>query len=173
LSKLIAQELSPGLFIADGLGMQKNHYEVLGVMPSATAQEIKTAYRAKMRQYHPDFFAGQKRMAEALGDQQKKFELDIVLKQAEEMAKQLNAAYLVLSDPVKRRQYDMRLSRREMEPAHYTQNAAAPYEPPIYTPPAEEAQFWGRVFAYYLSPWIILLLIMVLLCGELARAFGS
>ena len=63
-----------------------NYYETLGVNKTATEEEIKKAYRAKALQYHPD-----KNQGNAA---------------AEEMFKKINEAYSVLSDPVKRAQYD-------------------------------------------------------------------
>ncbi|KAG7390065.1 hypothetical protein PHYBOEH_007173 [Phytophthora boehmeriae] len=64
-----------------------NLYEVLGVDKSASELEIKTAYRKLALKYHPDRNAGSVEAAD-------KF-------------KQASAAYAILSDPNKRRQYDV------------------------------------------------------------------
>lgn len=61
-------------------------YTVLGVPKSATADEIKKAYRNAAFKYHPDRNPGDKA--------------------AEEKFKQINSAYSVLGDETKRRQYD-------------------------------------------------------------------
>lgn len=59
-------------------------YAVLGVSKSASADEIRGAYRGRMRAVHPDTKHGD-----------------------EEAAKEVNAAYALLSDPERRRRYDM------------------------------------------------------------------
>ena len=64
-----------------------NYYETLGVSKNATADEIKKAYRTLAFKYHPDRNQGNA--------------------EAEEKFKQISAAYDVLGDEAKRRQYDM------------------------------------------------------------------
>lgn len=62
------------------------YYETLGVAKSATADEIKKAYRKLALKYHPDKTKGDKA--------------------SEEKFKEVSEAYAVLSDPEKKRQYD-------------------------------------------------------------------
>lgn len=63
----------------------RDYYEVLGVSKSATQEQIKKAYRELALKYHPDRNSD---------------------KAAEEKFKEINAAYAVLGDAEKRRQYD-------------------------------------------------------------------
>src|SRR5918992_5284793 len=61
-------------------------YQVLGVSSDASAEEIKRAYRRLARQYHPDVSEDP---------------------EADRRFREVNLAYQTLSDPAKRRQYDM------------------------------------------------------------------
>lgn len=63
-----------------------NYYTILGVEHTATAVEIKKAYRKLALKYHPDTNGGDKAL--------------------EEKFKQINDAYAVLSNDKKRHQYD-------------------------------------------------------------------
>ncbi|MGQ0601663.1 MAG: SUMF1/EgtB/PvdO family nonheme iron enzyme [Anaerolineales bacterium] len=74
-----------------------NYYEMLDVAPSASAEEIKTAYRIQAQLHHPDRLHGAN---------------EKVRQYAEERLKKINAAYTVLSDSTKRRDYDARLRQR-------------------------------------------------------------
>lgn len=65
----------------------KDYYKRLGVEKSASADDIKKAYRKLAFKYHPDKNQGNK--------------------EAEENFKQINEAYAVLSDSQKRQQYDL------------------------------------------------------------------
>ena len=65
---------------------KRDYYEVLGVDKTASAEDIKKAYRKKAIQYHPDKNPGDK--------------------EAEEKFKEAAEAYEVLSDPQKRQRYD-------------------------------------------------------------------
>jgi curved DNA-binding protein len=67
--------------------MSKDYYKLLGVNKSASTEEIKKAYRKLAMKYHPDRNKGNK--------------------DAEATFKEISEAYAVLSDPDKRKQYDM------------------------------------------------------------------
>ena len=66
--------------------MSKDYYEVLGVSKTASADEIKSAFRKLAKQYHPDLHPNDA--------------------EAEAKFKEINEAYGVLSDPEKKSNYD-------------------------------------------------------------------
>ena len=65
---------------------KKDYYEILGVKKTASADEIRKAFRKLARKHHPDVNPGDKA--------------------AEEKFKTLSEANDVLSDPKKRKMYD-------------------------------------------------------------------
>lgn len=66
--------------------MPRDFYETLGISRGAAPEEIKTAYRRLARKFHPDVNREEG---------------------AEERFKEINEAYAVLSDPEKRKLYDL------------------------------------------------------------------
>ncbi len=84
-------------------------YEKLGLSKNATQKEIKNAYKHLVKKYHPDVYQGDKNYAE-------------------KMIKEINGAYDILSNPIKKAEYD-----EEINPPTYN------YTPPTYnydyTPP--------------------------------------
>jgi len=65
---------------------EKDYYAVLGVPPTASEKDIARAYRKLAKQYHPDANPGDK--------------------EAEERFKDVSAAYEVLDDSERRKEYD-------------------------------------------------------------------
>ncbi len=73
-----------------------DHYRTLGILPSATAAEIRTAYLSLMKLYHPDALSRDR------------------AEDAEAKAQELNRAYAVLRDQERRAAYD---SERQLKAA--------------------------------------------------------
>ena len=74
--------------MAHGNVKERDYYEVLGVSKNATNDELKKAYRRLALKYHPDKNQGDK-------ESERKF-------------KEAANAYEVLSNPEKRKMYDLR-----------------------------------------------------------------
>jgi curved DNA-binding protein CbpA len=91
-----------------------DYYAILGVAPNSSAAEITRAYRALLRQHHPD-------------TRSRSVHSDGVRSDA--ALQQVLAAYSVLHDPTRRADYDQRRVRRDV--------AAASASPPgVRTQPA-------------------------------------
>lgn len=74
-----------------------NHYQVLGIEPTATADGVKAAYIAAAKRFHSDAFAGQ--------------ELGSARRVAEELFARISEAHSVLVNPTSRSNYDIYLDR--------------------------------------------------------------
>ena len=79
----------------------KNYYKIMGLKPSATESEIKSAYRLLAKRYHPDVNPGNSAASEKFAD--------------------LTEAYGILSDAVKKAEYDRQVG--EMMQQRNAQNA--------------------------------------------------
>src|SRR5574344_2141823 len=93
-------------------------YQTLGVSKTASAEDIKKAYRNLAFKYHPDRNPGDK--------------------SAEEKFKEINAAYSILSDESKRAQYD-RYGTSENDP--YAN--ASQYQQQYTYQNSDEENFWN------------------------------
>ena len=99
-----------------------DYYQILGVSKNATTDEIKKAYRNLAFKYHPDRNPGDKA--------------------AEEKFKQISAAYEVLGDEAKRRNYDL---GGYSESAYSNANSNAQYQRQYqytYQNPFGDENFW-------------------------------
>lgn len=81
-----------------------NYYDILGVSPKASLDEIKKAYRSLAKKYHPD-----------------------INPQTEEKFKAINLAYETLSDETKRAVYDFDL-RKKSGTSSYTKSSSSSYK---------------------------------------------
>ena len=99
-----------------------DYYQILGVSRNATTDEIKKAYRNLAFKYHPDRNPGDKA--------------------AEEKFKQISAAYDVLGDEAKRKNYDL---GGYSESSYTNTNANAQYQRQYqytYQNPFGDENFW-------------------------------
>ena len=76
--------------------MTKDYYRILGVLDDAEDIVIRAAYKALAQRYHPDKWTGNK-------------------DEANKRMSEINEAYGVLSDSVKRKQYDSTRDKSEYE----------------------------------------------------------
>lgn len=95
----------------------KNHYDLLGVAPTAHAEEIKRAFRREIARYHPD-------KVQHLGPEFQEI--------AATRAAELTEAYRVLMDVESRRKYDDALEGGSVQttPPPPRARPPAPAEPP-------------------------------------------
>ena len=83
--------------------MDKNYYEILQINQNASPEIIEKAYKTLAKKYHPD-----------LQEESNK-------KQAEEILKEINEAYEILSDPNKKTLYDQNLKNQTISQEEYDQ----------------------------------------------------
>jgi DnaJ-class molecular chaperone len=89
----------------------ENNYQILGVLPNAEPEEIRKAYRALARKYHPDVNPD---------------------KSSEEKFKLITIAYAVLSDEEKRKKYDKELRIKHYSYTSDSERAYRKIKPNLY-----------------------------------------
>ncbi len=85
----------------------KNHYKTMGLKPTATEKEIKSAYRLLAKRYHPDVNPGNAAAAEKFAA--------------------LTEAYGILSDPLKKAEYDRQIGEMLQQRTGQNNVFANPY----------------------------------------------
>ncbi|MCW3103314.1 MAG: integrase [Bacteroidetes bacterium] len=100
-----------------------NYYIVLGVPNTASFEEIKAAYRELAKKFHPDKNPGNKA--------------------AEDFFKEVQQAYAVLSNPEKRKKFDLKFSYGTTRPEASTKKASytPPYSGNAYQYAQQQAQY--------------------------------
>lgn len=97
-----------------------NYYIVLGVKNDASFEEIKTAYRELAKKYHPDKNHGNKA--------------------AEELFKEIQQAYGVLSNAEKRKKFDLKFRYGESAPKTKKQSSNTAYTGNAYQYAQQQTQ---------------------------------
>ncbi|MEO0458603.1 MAG: J domain-containing protein [Cyanobacteria bacterium P01_A01_bin.114] len=116
----------------------ENHYELLGLKPGASVQQIRRAYRDRSKLYHPDTTE----LSDAVATQ--KFQA-------------LNEAYATLSTPEKRLLYDQQLGYSRLHviqaPTDLDEpiNRNTPYPSKhLYLDPTDRPLSAGEIFALFI-----------------------
>lgn len=100
---------------------EKNYYIILEVKSTATFEEIKSAYRILAKKYHPDKNTGNKA--------------------AEEYFKEIQQAYAILSNPEKRKKYDLKLAYGNRPPQQKSNSGGPQYTGNAYQYAQQQAQY--------------------------------
>ncbi|HEY9736737.1 MAG TPA: J domain-containing protein [Trichocoleus sp.] len=116
----------------------KTHYQLLGVKPTASAQQIRRAYRDLSKLYHPDT-------------------TDLPAAIATEKFQQLNEAYATLSSPERRFAYDQQMGYSRIAvirpPADLNTPASVKrreYRSSAYLDPTDRPLSAGEIFALFI-----------------------
>ena len=121
--------------------MTRDPYQVLGVSPSASAAEIKSAYRSLVKQHHPD-------AAEAISDDP-------------ERILEINAAWELLGDSEARQRFDAGRSQRSV-PAPDNAAVVQPMTP-------NWSVGWSRCITLWIACWARCWILFRRNCGSSQR----
>jgi len=113
-----------------------DYYQVLGVSEDATPEQIETIYSKLMRIYHPDINSDKTANAQAI---------------------RINAAFEVLGNPIKRREYDQ--NRHEAQEQEECRESTAP--PAYYYERQPRGKHSGFIW-FILKTFVFLLLALLI-----------
>lgn len=121
-----------------GTQQQPTYYERLGIKPTASAQQIRRAYRDLSKLYHPDTTT-------------------LAAEIATEKFQQLNEAYATLSNPERRLVYDRQIGYSRIsviQPPTYlnqpVRKSAKSYSTNAYLDPTDRPLSAGEMFALFI-----------------------
>lgn len=108
--------------------MNKNYYDILQVNRNASPEIIEKAYKTLAKKYHPDLQTEENK------------------KQSEEILKEINEAYEILSNSEKKHAYDASLVKQETQNSNAdnyttTTHATSPSENELYHKQQQERQY--------------------------------
>ncbi|MEZ0224017.1 MAG: DnaJ domain-containing protein [Alphaproteobacteria bacterium] len=112
------------MVIFGGMSASSSHYEILKLRRDATPEQIQSAYRNLSRIYHPDMSPGNPKANETMA--------------------LINVSYEILSDPLRRAEYDRLLEQQRPAaavtegPPVYSADVAEPS--PYFNPPPDEEE---------------------------------
>lgn len=116
----------------------KNYYEILQIKNFATNGEIKKSFRQLAIKYHPDKNKGRK-------DFEEKF-------------KEVANAYEVLTDSIKKKEFDFRLSQQDLNKKQTTQTN---YTEPIRATKSESKKEEVKTSIFWIIAIIILIIYLI------------
>ena len=120
-----------------GMSNQTTHYALLGLHPSASAIEIRRAYRQLSKCYHPDT-------------------TDLPAAIAVAKFQQINEAYATLSNPERRTQYDLKIGYSRLYVVQAPANFNRPSHPQqrqssrAYLDPTDRPLSAGEIFVLFI-----------------------
>ena len=141
--------------------MSVDHYNTLGVIPTASAADLRAAYLKLARKHHPDKFDGQERGL------------------AEARMQQINEAWNVLGVAHKRREYDAKQpTRTKQRPAEASgQRRGHAHFRPFDDDPIErnDVDLDARPIAGSkgIPRWVAFLPVLLVVFGIVTLAFGT
>ncbi len=135
---------------------ETNHYALLGLHPSASAIEIRRAYRELSKRYHPDT-------------------TDLPTSVATAQFQQLNEAYAILSSPERRLTYDLKIGYSRFRVIQDQQNLNHPvshshdWSKSAYLDATDRPLSRGEIFALFILGLTFLACLLLVIAIGLTR----